>query len=604
MPRRFFFLCFFLLLSFQAFPIQVVRGPYLQVVTPHSITIRWRTDSLCNSVVYYGLSSTSLNNTYTNISLKTDHSITLHNLQPNTLYYYAIANSNTLFASGNNYYFRTAPTSSPNYSQPLHFWAVGDISKQTPMEAQVRDAYLQHKGNDYVNGWIMLGDNAYENGVDTEFQHGFFNYFQDSVLTNTPLIPVVGNHEYANNPLRREDHQISYFDIFAFPINGESGGIPSGKKEYYSMDYGNVHFVQLDSYGWELVNGNYFGLEDTTLSPQVNWLKSDLAHNTLPWTIVSFHHPPYCMGTHESDSEADLAQIRTNLTPILERYNVDLVLNGHSHSYERSQFIKGHTGTENTFDGATHIRQFSSGRYDTTSASCPYIKHSQGIQYSDSGTVYTVVGSGSAYSQAPFASWPHNAMYYSNYLNNGSLYLSIEDNRLDAEWVSMDTLTPVKDRFTIFKDVNHYTELHVNPGTLCTLRASWPANEYLWNTNDTSRQISITATQDSLFIVTDAYHCLSDTFQIKLPLGLPVLESNPLILYPNPALSVLYVSPALQHVSNYEVYDLTGRLVLAGNVNGDLKQIFLPDHLQNGLYTLHIHVDNYDRYQGKFLVQR
>ena len=62
----------------------------------------------------------------------------------------------------------------------------------------------------------MLGDNAYPNGEDAEFQNGFFNYFQQSITKNTVLWPATGNHEYANDYTRRQTHNIAYFDIFTF----------------------------------------------------------------------------------------------------------------------------------------------------------------------------------------------------------------------------------------------------------------------------------------------------------------------------------------------------------------------------------------------------
>src|SRR5699024_3145053 len=110
--------------------------------------------------------------------------------------------------------------------------------------------------------------------------------------------------------------------------------------------------------------------DDTTNGPQAKWLKQDLAANagTHKWTFVCMHHPPYTNGTHasgySSDGESDLVALRKNISPILERYGVDVVLSGHSHVYERSFLIKDHTSFATSFSAATNMVSNSSARYD------------------------------------------------------------------------------------------------------------------------------------------------------------------------------------------------------------------------------------------------
>ena len=48
------------------------------------------------------------------------------------------------------------------------------------------------------------------------------------------------------------------------------------------------------------------------------WLTNDLNANTQRWTIVYFHHPPYSKGSHNSDTETELIEMRQNIMPILE----------------------------------------------------------------------------------------------------------------------------------------------------------------------------------------------------------------------------------------------------------------------------------------------
>jgi hypothetical protein len=77
---------------------------------------------------------------------------------------------------------------------------------------------------------LLLGDNAYETGTDDEFQSRFFNIYSSNILKNHQLFPSPGNHDYANNATRQNDHNIPYYSIFTNPSAAECGGIASGTK--------------------------------------------------------------------------------------------------------------------------------------------------------------------------------------------------------------------------------------------------------------------------------------------------------------------------------------------------------------------------------------
>ena len=248
--------------------------------------------------------------------------------------------------------------------------------------------------------------------------------------------------------------------LFTLPANGQAGGVASNTEAFYSYNYANVHFVALDSYGWETGNTRLYD----TLGPQAVWLKQDLAANTQPWTVVYFHHPPYTKGSHNSDTETELINMRQNIVPILERYKVDLVLNGHSHSYERSYLINGHYGVENTFNAASHALSSSSAKYDGSSNSCTYIKNATDVL---NGIVYALVGSAGQLGGTT-AGYPHDAMYYSNVTEGGTLYFEVENNRLAAKWIGADGL--IRDNFTIMKNVNQTNTINIVEGNSATLQ--------------------------------------------------------------------------------------------------------------------------------------
>lgn len=598
------FLIMALFASCASYALQLVRGPYMTMATTSGVTIHWRTDSACNSVVKLGTSAGALINTVTNLNVVFDHVVTIQNLQPNTLYYYSIGTSAGALLIDSMCRFKTLPASSASFEEPIRFWVMGDMGKQTQQQINVRNAFKNYVRNQHVNGWILLGDNAYQNGLDIEYQQGFFNYYQQDILKNIVLWPALGNHDYANNYTYRTNYQIPYLDMFTLPAGGESGGLASGTRRYYSFNYGNVHFVNLDSYGLENVGGVYYGLSDTLYSPQAYWLKADLSANQLPWVIVSFHHPPYCMGTHNSDTEYDLVAMRTNLNPILERYNVDMVLSGHCHTYQRSQFIKGHYGMETTFDTVDHVRQLRSGAFNGSPNSCAYVKNSSLALPKDSGSLYVVVGSGSAIPQPPFPTWPHDAMYYSNFQDNGSLLLTIEGNKLIGEWISTDTTNLVKDQFVLYKNVGINKKIETQFPSSHTLKASWKSLEhYVWSTGDTSREIIVNAVSDTILTVADLYNCITDTFTItSIPLHVSEVLADALIVYPNPALEQFSILMPREGKCNLKLYTTDAKLVWQDEFYAKPK-VYTFSVEQKGEYILELIFEEKKRYSQRIEVR-
>ena len=159
------------------------------------------------------------------------------------------------------------------------------------------------------------------------------------------------------------------------------------------------------------------------------------------WIIAFWHHPPYTKGSHNSDSLGDsngrMVYIRENALPILEAGGVDLVLTGHSHSYERSYFLNGHYGYSGSFDSNTHVVQAGDGREDGDGA---YQK------CGTDGTVYIVAGSSG---QATYGTFDHAANLVS-FSRLGSLVIDVNNSRLDTRFLRENTgPTRIDDYLTI-----------------------------------------------------------------------------------------------------------------------------------------------------------
>lgn len=424
-------------------PAVILRGPYLQSATMSNIIVKWRTDRAVDSKVIFGETAEELSSDVTDAAPKTEHAVLLSNLRPGTRYYYAVGTGTNVLVGGADYYFRTLPPS----PEPTRIWVLGDsgtaASRRDPF--LVRDAYYQWTGNRYTDVWLMLGDNAYGVGTDAEYQVAVFEVYQD-MLRQTALWSTIGNHEtYA------PDHQgnIAYTDIFSLPTDGRGGGVPSGTERYYSFNYGNIHFVCLDS---ELSDKQPGGT-------MLTWLEQDLSANTNEWVIAFWHTPPYTKGSHNSDDPFDsggfLIQMRENVVPVLESHGVDLVLCGHSHSYERSYLMDGHYGFSQTIQPSM-IKDSGSGRPDDTGAYLKFASGSPGRQ----GAVYVVAGS-SGQTSGGFLN--HPAMFIS--LNRlGSLIIDVDGQRLDAKFLR--ETGSIDDYFSIIKG------LTPEPLRLATFRVS------------------------------------------------------------------------------------------------------------------------------------
>ncbi len=487
---------------------QILRGPYLQKGTSTSIQVNYRTNNSVVTKIKYGLTLGNLNNEVVGNDFVVDHYLTVPNLLPETKYYYGIYKNDSLMqGDALNYFITPAVIGS---SKKTRIWVTGDCGTGQTTQTNVLTQMENYLGTNYLDAWILLGDNAYSNGLDLEYQTKFFEPYQNRrFMKQTVIWPSPGNHDYGGSPGRQVDHNVSYYAIFKVPAQAELGGVASNTPHFYSYNLHNIHFISLDSYG--INDGKR--LSDTIASPQVEWLKQDLAANNQKWTVVYFHHPPYTMGTHNSDTENELRYLREKLLPIFDRYKIDLVLCGHSHTYERSKPLRNYYGYENDFVSAIHNTSSSSGKYDGSSDSCPYVKHSNAT---NEGIVYVVAGS-AGWTPGGQASFPHEALPFANKTNAGSMILEVEGNRLDAKWISENGL--VDDKFTIVKDdMAPKDSLVIVPSnqTSVSLKAGLK-DSYVWKTNgSTSGTIVLNEFENGqIFRVSDNFGCLTDKFTIQ-----------------------------------------------------------------------------------------
>ncbi len=265
-------------------------GPYLSWVNdPQStMVVSWRTDSPGNYRIEYGF-DTTYGYCVIDTTIGTFHSVELTGLDTSTTYHYKVSSS-----SGEMSVDNTFSTAIYQY-EPFTFVAYGDTRTNDGDRAAVVSRIININPDIVFNTGDLVEDGA----QDSQWKI-WFSTNQD-ILDYIPYFVAIGNHE-ENAPL--------YFDIWHFP----------GNEQWYSIDYGNAHFICLST---EI---NLYGI-------QRDWLENDLlnASQSSDWIFVFFHRPPYSSGDHGSYLPA-----RNAWCSLFEDYGVDIVFNGHDHDYERS----------------------------------------------------------------------------------------------------------------------------------------------------------------------------------------------------------------------------------------------------------------------------
>jgi alkaline phosphatase len=194
---------------------------------------------------------------------------------------------------------------------------VGDIascSQRLGIEtAMLVDSVLRADSVAGVQASVFtLGDNVYSSGTTEQFEKCFTPSWGDPKRRiMKSLHPTPGNHEYYSP---NADPYYRYF--------GPAAGVVG--KGYYSYDVAKWHVVVVNS---ELFVNSMFS--DSARKEQLDWVAQDLKAHKALCTIAYWHHPRFSSGWHSNDTRF------TPLWQILHDHDVDLVLNGHDHDYER-----------------------------------------------------------------------------------------------------------------------------------------------------------------------------------------------------------------------------------------------------------------------------
>lgn len=294
------------------YPVREFRAPYIQNPTRTSVEIAWRTVEEQVGKVKYGQKKGILNEEVVESEARQKHHITLNGLEASTRYFYEVYNENQRVMGEEN--FRTAR----NHDETLFsFLVLGDSGVDTPTQWRLGQQMRRSMNNREIDFIVHVGD--VHQGSGDYYDNIYFKPYA-SLLKNINVFTSLGNHDVIT------DNGGVYLDDFYLPHNN-----PDSTERYYSFRWANAYFIALDT------NGDF-----SPGSPQHAFLinaLNDSLRTSATWTFVYAHHPPYT--EYWTDYYGD-KRVQDHLVPIYEKYNVDMVMNGHTHSYERGEMEHVH----------------------------------------------------------------------------------------------------------------------------------------------------------------------------------------------------------------------------------------------------------------------
>lgn len=204
-----------------------------------------------------------------------------------------------------------------------------------------RDAYKRHRD---VNFYVNMGD-LVDNGQDASQWRAWLSSVEP-FSADIPLAPLIGNHEAYSLQWQVALPQ-SYVHLFPTPLNG----LEAYPHQFYSFDYGPVHFTVLDTNFYEMEKFQPQLLED-----ELRWLEKDLAASKAKWKVVLQHRDVFIYGfgpeSGRERTQTRFLDFSYRLIPVFEKYQVDAVLTAHLHTYRRRVPLRNFAPAEN---GITYI---------------------------------------------------------------------------------------------------------------------------------------------------------------------------------------------------------------------------------------------------------
>lgn len=263
--------------------------------------------------------------------------VVIYGLKANTTYYYQIYQNGT-WSSVKEYETDDFTSYSVLYFADPQ---IGACKNQTSSENELLSGITAARNDTYnwndiitdasnhhdVSFMISAGDQV--NTAANEYEYAGFLY--PSAMESTPLASTIGNHDSSSYAYSWHFNNPNSFDIKNATQTSYTNGHTNAGTDYY-YTYGEVLYIVLDT------NNQNCTTHENVIAKAVK------ENSDCKWRIVTFHQDIYGSGADHSDSDGMV--LRTQLTPIMDEYDIDVVLQGHDHTYSRSYQI--------TSDGQKH----------------------------------------------------------------------------------------------------------------------------------------------------------------------------------------------------------------------------------------------------------
>lgn len=295
----------FLLSGYREFDFTKV--PYLMHPSSDGITVSWEVSKKATCEVFLLESDNSVVIPFASSQNQNFHEVRIEQLKPNHQYQYQVScTSDDQVIQSEAHHFSTVVEDDTDFT----FLLYGD-SRSHPDIHEDLATLMRKDVLEYNIPFVVHTGDFVTYGYDwTLWQEDFFAPTRN-LLSLTALLPAIGNHEV---------RQPIYYQYMDAPHN----------ESWYHKRYGHADFIALNS---------HISLKPDT--EQMQWFAKkleELQDSTARWKIVFFHHPPFSC---TPDRKPGYDPVRRHVVPLLEKYDVDLVLLGHDHLYGRTPKING-----------------------------------------------------------------------------------------------------------------------------------------------------------------------------------------------------------------------------------------------------------------------
>jgi len=406
--------------------------------------------------------------------------VTASRLKPNSVYYYQYYldgkwSTVRKFETQGTEEFSFLYVGDPQIGASVGQTANGETSAQTAELAARNDAFSWNStlesamnANPNVSFMISAGDQINETASDgsaakdLQQEIEYAGYLSPSLISSLPIATTIGNHDSLT---------ANYKNHFNTPNPFTTEATPSKAGYDYYYTYGNTLFIFLDTNNYNVADHEALIKKATHANPNVTW------------KIVTFHQDIYGSGADHSDSDGII--LRTQLTAMLDKYDIDAVLQGHDHTYSRSYQLSSDSTTHTAYNASVNLKdeatkaEFQQQNLcykivsDTLDATNTVVTNPQGVLYMEANSstgskFYELIATQQNYIASRSQTWTPS--YSVIDVTKDTLTINTYDvstgNKIDTSYTIKKTNEIATDKITLSK-----TAISLSVGNTYTLKA-------------------------------------------------------------------------------------------------------------------------------------